>query len=260
MTGGDIPKVAAATWMSRAHARLLQVGIWIVDEEGTPMDVNSVKSMRTDLDRLAGDRFAARKDQRDAKATAIEENGILAAAGLASAVQRAMQLTVAEGRTAIRPMAVSATAFRSAPVETPETPVDTDRRLESIVGFNDTDPINFLEHGIRAGQSVCRLLYGQQPIGTGFLVAPNVLLTNHHVIPDTDAAADFIAQFDYELDANENPLVPKRFRLDPSQLFVTSQVDAFDFTFVAVQPQGLTGEPLSSFGWLPLNPSAEKIL
>ena len=55
---------------------------------------------------------------------------------------------------------------------------------------------------------------GRQPIGTGFLVAPGLLLTNNHVIPDEEAAAGFIAEFDYELDSDDRKLGGIRFVAD----------------------------------------------
>lgn len=225
------------------------------------MDATTVATARAQLDDQAKARFDARAADRRAKMDAVNSEGVLAAAGIGSAVRRALQLTVAEGRAAVMPIeGAEAAPAPPAPTVGLEAAPSPKRVLESIQGFNDTDQINFLEHGLRAGRSVCRLLYQGQPIGTGFLVAPGVMLTNHHVISDAGAAAGFVAQFDYELDADDDPLLPKRFALDPDQLFVTSDVDAYDFSFVAVQPRGLNGETLSDFGWLPLNPSTDKIL
>ena len=173
----------------------------------------------------AADRYALRAEARAAKARQVQERGILEAAGLPAAVRRAVHMTRTEGRT-----------------------------LEGILGSNETDHINFLERGLRAARSVCRLLLGRMPIGTGFLVAPGLLLTNNHVIPDAEAAADFIAEFDYELDSDDRPRAPQRFRLDPVQAFRTST--DLDYTLVAIQPSNA----LTAFGWLPLDPRTDKIL
>lgn len=173
----------------------------------------------------AADRYALRAEARAAKARQVQERGILEAAGLPAAVRRAVHMTRTEGRT-----------------------------LEGILGSNETDHINFLERGLRAARSVCRLLLGRMPVGTGFLVAPGLLLTNNHVIPDAEAAADFIAEFDYELDSDDRPRAPQRFRLDPVQAFRTST--DLDYTLVAIQPSNA----LTSFGWLPLDPRTDKIL
>lgn len=80
--------------------------------------------------------------------------------------------------------------------------------------------------------------------GTGFLVAPDILLTNHHVLNSPDVAAAALAQFGYEHDAetladgqaHKEP--PARgFRLRPDLLFLTSRVEnGLDYTFVGIDP------------------------
>lgn len=76
--------------------------------------------------------------------------------------------------------------------------------------------------------------------GTGFLVGPNLLLTNHHVLNDTAAAAAATVEFDYEVPGDkllaggqttEPPAV--RFELTPTRLFVTSPLrGGLDYSFV----------------------------
>src|SRR5437867_668667 len=73
------------------------------------------------------------------------------------------------------------------------------------------------------------------------------------------AARDAIAEFDYQLDADEKPLAVKRFALDPGRIFVTSPVDRCDFTLAAVRP-GSNGLSITSFGWLPVDDRTDKAL
>lgn len=193
------------------------------------MSPEQIQSARAELARKALARFNQRRESRDAKFRLISAEGVLAAAGMPAAVRRASHLTVAEGRT-----------------------------FEAIVGRNDSDQFNFLHRGIRAGKAVCRLLSGRTPLGTGFLIAPGLLMTNSHVIADIDDAQSFVAEFQYELDADDNPLRPIRFQID-TRLFVISPRDQLDFTITALRPAA--GEPdLRSFGWLPLDPRPDKIL
>lgn len=80
--------------------------------------------------------------------------------------------------------------------------------------------------------------------GTGFLVAPDILLTNHHVLNSPEVAAAALAQFGYEHDAEaladgqarkEPPA--RGFRLRPDLLFLTSRVEnGLDYTFVGIDP------------------------
>lgn len=80
--------------------------------------------------------------------------------------------------------------------------------------------------------------------GTGFLVSKNILLTNHHVLNSIKNASDASAEFDYEVAPADLPVSPqriqpsvKRFRLDPSRLFVTSPAtgQGLDYTFVWIE-------------------------
>jgi hypothetical protein len=67
--------------------------------------------------------------------------------------------------------------------------------------------IAFLDVGLERSRSVCRLraTFGQNAVhGTGALIGPDLLLTNHHVLYDWEAgdrlATTVEAWFDYELD------------------------------------------------------------
>src|SRR5262249_19006550 len=149
----------------------------------------------------------------------VEREGVFHAAGVVSSVRRAAHMTAAEGLmlTPTPQEAASRLAMRFTP--------------EALIGPDDSDPINFLVRGDLARRSVCRLTSNGQPVGTGFLVAPGIMITNHHVIESAKDAAEFLAEFDYELDDNDQPRVPVvRFTLDPDRLFVTSPQEAFDFT------------------------------
>jgi len=92
--------------------------------------------------------------------------------------------------------------------------------------------------------------------GTGFLVAPNLLLTNHHVLNSPEVAAAAEIEFDYEAPEEQllielaTPVPPAvRFGLDPSRLFLTSPVSGggLDFTFVWTSE-----DPSKQFGTIKL--------
>ncbi|MGY2901007.1 lysozyme family protein/endonuclease/exonuclease/phosphatase family metal-dependent hydrolase/predicted regulator of Ras-like GTPase activity (Roadblock/LC7/MglB family) [Bradyrhizobium sp. URHC0002] len=83
--------------------------------------------------------------------------------------------------------------------------------------------------------------------GTGFLVAKNILLTNHHVLNSTDVAGRAAVDFTFEVSAAElatgiqEPSGPsaRRYRLDPAKLFITSPVAGvgLDYTFVWIEDE-----------------------
>jgi endonuclease G, mitochondrial len=128
--------------------------------------------------------------------------------------------------------------------------------LERVLAGNELQPVNYLERGTIAARAVARIQI-RQPNGraygwgTGFLIAPQVLITNNHVLPSQDWAVYSSAQFDYETDLQDRPTGPVDFALNPQQLFYTSP--ELDFTIVAVAARSTDGaQNLEQFGWLPL--------
>jgi endonuclease G, mitochondrial len=128
--------------------------------------------------------------------------------------------------------------------------------LERILEGNELQPINYLKRGEIAARAVARIQICQPNgqrygWGTGFLIAPQVLITNNHVLPGKEWAVYSSAQFDYEIDIQDRPIGPIDFSLNPQQLFYTSK--ELDFTVVAVAPRSADGQRnLDQFGWLPL--------
>ncbi|NKK77696.1 DNA/RNA non-specific endonuclease [Rhizobium leguminosarum] len=128
---------------------------------------------------------------------------------------------------------------------------ETRRTFERIIAGNELQPINYLSHGLVAARPVCRLtLTNPRGYATGFLIAPQVLITNNHVYPNAAAAKRGFAEFDLELDVFDKPKIPIRFDFDPDRLFITSA--ALDYTVVAVKPLSDTGITLDRYGFLPM--------
>ncbi|MFK4382430.1 DNA/RNA non-specific endonuclease [Bradyrhizobium sp. USDA 223] len=134
--------------------------------------------------------------------------------------------------------------------------------LERIIQGNDLDSINYLAKGTAASRSVCRIQLRDAKsnllgYGSGFLIGPGLLLTNHHVFGRPSDAAHSIADFNYELDASGQERVPVRFGFEPGRFFYTN--DRLDFSVVAVAPASLSGhEELEDWGWLPLSDAPGK--
>ena len=106
-------------------------------------------------------------------------------------------------------------------------------RLEIVLDGTNLLPFHFLRTGDRMGRAVVKLQRDDGATGTGFLVAPDILLTNHHVLPDEPTAAGCLALANYEASPPDDPAGrPTATTLDPAALFVT---DAdLDFTFCGV--------------------------
>ncbi len=136
--------------------------------------------------------------------------------------------------------------------------------LERILGTSDLLEVNFLDIGRRAGRAVGRIQIRDaagrvRGFGTGFVVSPNLLLTNNHVLATAETARRSLVDFDFEDDENFNPRTPIIFGLDPDRLFLTN--DPLDYTLVAIRPAALDGNiTLATFGYLPLSDKQGKIL
>jgi endonuclease G len=131
--------------------------------------------------------------------------------------------------------------------------------FERIIGESDLMSVNFLDRGRRAAAAVCRIKVpsdGGAWYGTGFLVGPRLLLTNHHVLGNADEASQCEAEFGYEHDIDGVVREPVRFNLRPHEIFYTNA--ELDVTFVAVTPLSEEAVPLERYGRLPLIPLSGK--
>ncbi len=136
--------------------------------------------------------------------------------------------------------------------------------LERILGGNDLVDINYLFRAGKAAHSVCRIVLRDRAgretgYGTGFLVTPQLLLTNQHVLETAAAAETAHAEFDHELDTDGFPKPTTRFALSPRRFFLNDR--AHDFALVAVDPVPINGSrSLKEYGFLPLLGAEGKII
>jgi endonuclease/exonuclease/phosphatase family metal-dependent hydrolase len=120
--------------------------------------------------------------------------------------------------------------------------------LELAIGTADFLPSVFLEMGAAAARAVGRLVIRNgidysgrsQPggwKGTGFLVAPGLLLTNNHVLNSLEVAQAATLQLNYRNRLDGSADTSEEFALQPDKLFITSPVkNGLDYTFVAIDP------------------------
>jgi V8-like Glu-specific endopeptidase len=128
--------------------------------------------------------------------------------------------------------------------------------LERIIGTSDLMGVAFLERGLQVARTVGRVWIGiaaGRPVGygTGFLVSPHLLMTNHHVLGDPALARASLVEFDYQLAVDGSPRPTFSFAVDPATFHVTDRV--LDYAVVAVQPVAATGgRRLQDFGFNPM--------
>lgn len=113
--------------------------------------------------------------------------------------------------------------------------------LETIIGEED----NFIDvyrlfGAIYSSQAVCRVEHlDGTPIGTGFLIGPDLLLTNQHVLKKREYLEDAVARFDYREDATGVVKeVGRVFNLQPD-FYHSSDAKELDYALVR-----LTDAPL----------------
>lgn len=135
--------------------------------------------------------------------------------------------------------------------------------LERIIGANDLLEINYLEKGIEVSNAICRIqvrdIQGRSAgYGTGFMVSPNLLMTNNHVLQNAELCRRSLAEFNFQDDVNFIPKESKVFPLDPDRFYYTNP--KLDFTLIAVRPIAVDGTNLSTFGCLKLIEQTGKAL
>lgn len=92
---------------------------------------------------------------------------------------------------------------------------------EKIIGENTLRDVRLLELALEAARAVVRIVTADS-LGSGFLVAPNLIMTNHHVIASQAAAQSCAFQFHYQLDKQLQPMSVQAARAKPDGLFYTN--------------------------------------
>jgi endonuclease G len=125
---------------------------------------------------------------------------------------------------------------------------------ETILHVNVLKQVHWLARAVEISKSVCRVLT-PHGLGTGFLVAHGLLITNSHVISDRNVAAQSQLEFNYEQDITGRYLTTYRYRLDP-EVFHTSPPHELDYTLVGVAAAAEL-PPVEKWGHVELNPFAD---
>ncbi|WP_157431060.1 DNA/RNA non-specific endonuclease [Actinomadura macra] len=135
-----------------------------------------------------------------------------------------------------------------------------DAPLERIINTVDYLGVRYLDAGVAAAHAVARVgirdANGRPAgFGTGSLVSPVLLLTNHHVLPDAATARTSVVEFDFQDGVDGRPLPTVVHPLDPDRFFLADA--ALDFALVAV---GASDADLAAFGFNPLIEAAGKAI
>jgi endonuclease G len=128
--------------------------------------------------------------------------------------------------------------------------------LERFIDGNDLQNINYLELGLRVAHAVGRIHVktpsGESGFGTGFMISPRLVMTNHHVLESSLWAERSHIEFNYQFDSYGKPCPTFIFEFDPATFYYSSE--KLDFAIVAVKDSVFpNGVNLAALGYLPLN-------
>lgn len=112
---------------------------------------------------------------------------------------------------------------------------------EKIIGENTLRDIYILNLALEASKAVVRIRT-PKGLGTGFMVAPNLLMTNNHVIKSQEVAKNSDFSFNYQLDINGKECPTQTVKALPNSAFYTNE--ELDFTIVTLKDLPEFGNPL----------------
>jgi S1-C subfamily serine protease len=119
-----------------------------------------------------------------------------------------------------------------------ETPATV---AEKIIGENTLRDVYVLELALDAARAVVRVRTPSS-LGTGFMVSRNLMMTNHHVIPDAGTAAESSFNFNYQMDRRRRATPVWTGSAQPGGLFYSNP--ALDVAVVELAPPQVEFRPL----------------
>src|SRR5262245_20660855 len=132
-------------------------------------------------------------------------------------------------------------------------------RPEAVWGTADFVGVEFFARGRRAANSVGRVLFQNgRAQGTGFIVAPGLLLTNNHVMQTAAAAESMCVQFDFEVDERGFDRSSTVYGFDVAKCFAFSPIEDLDFTLIAIGDRIEGSKALDGLGYVPLSDAGDK--
>jgi endonuclease G len=133
---------------------------------------------------------------------------------------------------------------------------------EAIVGSTmDLQGASFLAEGAQIRRAVAYVEVNAPTFsqaGTGFMVSPQLFLTNRHVIPDANAARGTQITFDREMDELGRPRATTTFLLDPERFALFSKEEELDYALVAVGRLNVGTGQIADFAYCILSDRPDK--
>lgn len=130
--------------------------------------------------------------------------------------------------------------------------------VEAVQGLSDMVSSRFLYEGAERARTVGRIsnINGPEAIGTGFMISPNLLMTNYHVLDSEDAAADCYVEFDYYYSKDNTRVKSEIYNFRPNDFFHKST--KYDYAIVRVEAISDQQVELNTHGWNNLESGSSK--
>jgi hypothetical protein len=106
--------------------------------------------------------------------------------------------------------------------------------LEVVIDDDDLLPVAFLAAGAEAAKSVVRIAIAERKYASGFLIANDVVLTNHHVLPTADVARGATIEVGVEETIAGVAIAGVPHKTHPDALFASNEED--DWAVVKIDP------------------------
>jgi endonuclease G len=121
--------------------------------------------------------------------------------------------------------------------------------VEAVQGLSDMVSSRFLYEGAGKARTVGRISRsaGPEAIGTGFMISPNLMMTNHHVLEDAEEAKGCYIEFDYYYSKDNTRVKSEIFELRPDGFYHSNP--EYDYAIVMVDAISDQGKELSNYGW-----------
>lgn len=117
---------------------------------------------------------------------------------------------------------------------------DTQSVQEKIIGEDTLRHIRFLRIALAKAEAVVHITAAGY--GTGFLITPDLVMTNHHVLPTTEAARSSTYTMHYELDLDDTVKTTVAIGAAHGGIFYTNAT--LDYTVLQLEKTVANVEPL----------------
>ncbi len=135
-------------------------------------------------------------------------------------------------------------------------------RAEALQGETiDFQPVSFLPVGTRVQRAVGYVetsVAGKASSGSGFLISPDLFITNQHVIETAEAAIGGQVTFDRQAGEDGRPMATTTFLLDPKRCALFSPEEELDYAVVAIGKRLSGNVNVADLGYCPLSNRPDK--